>query len=103
MFCFDTGFLALLLLQEASSEKIGAFFAKLPAGQLGVSRWARVELASLIAREVRMGGLVERDALPGIRQFDELVAESFRCKCQTLWITNRPRAHTALRQQIAAW
>lgn len=77
MLYFDTSFLAPLILEEASSAKIEAFFAKLPAGQLYVSHWTRVEFASLIAREVRMGGLVERDALLAIGQFDELVAESF--------------------------
>ncbi len=78
MLYFDTSFLAPLILQEATSENIEAFFAKLPAGQLYVSHWTRVEFASLISREVRMGGLVERDALLAIGQFDELVAESFQ-------------------------
>lgn len=78
MLYFDTSFLAPLILQEATSEKIEAFFAKLPAGQLYVSHWTRVEFASLIAREVRMGGLAERDALLAIGQFDQLVAESFQ-------------------------
>lgn len=77
MFYFDTSFLAPLILQEATSEKIEAFSGKLPAGQLYVSHWPRVEFASLVAREVRMGGLVERDALLATGQFDELVAESF--------------------------
>lgn len=78
MLYFDTSILAPLILQEAASEKIEDFFARLPAGQLYVSHWTRVEFASLIAREVRMGGLVERDALLAIGQFDELVAESFQ-------------------------
>jgi len=38
----------------------------------------RVEFASLIAREVRMGGLAAGDALLAIGQFDELVADSFQ-------------------------
>jgi predicted nucleic acid-binding protein len=78
MLYFDTSFMAPLILQEATSENIEAFFAKLPAGQLYVSHWTRVEFASLIAREVRMGGLVERDALLAIGQFDQLVTESFQ-------------------------
>lgn len=78
MLYFDTSFLAPLILQEATSQNIEAFFAKLPAGQLYVSHWTRVEFASLIAREVRMGGIVERDALLAIGQFDQLVAESFQ-------------------------
>lgn len=78
MLYFDTSFLAPLILQEATSEKIEAFFAKLPAGELYVSHWTRVEFVSLIAREVRMGGLAERDALLVIGQFDEMVADSFQ-------------------------
>jgi predicted nucleic acid-binding protein len=60
---FDTSFLAPLILEEASSAKIEAFFARLPAGELVVSHWTRVEFASLIAREVRMGGFAASDAL----------------------------------------
>ena len=43
-----------------------------------VSHWTRVDFSSLIAREVRMGGLAESDALLVIAQFDELVADSFQ-------------------------
>ena len=78
MLYFDTSFLAPLILEESSSTKIEAFFAKLKADELYVSHWTRVEFASLIAREVRMGGLTEPDALLVIGQFDELVAESFQ-------------------------
>jgi predicted nucleic acid-binding protein len=78
MLYFDTSFLAPLVLEEATSTKIEAFFAKLPAGDLYVSHWTRVEFSSLIAREVRMGGLAEADALLVIAQFDELVADSFQ-------------------------
>lgn len=75
---FDTSFLAPLILEESTSAKIEAFLIKLPVGELCVSHWTRVEFASLIAREVRMGGLVESDALQAIAQFDELVSESFQ-------------------------
>lgn len=78
MLYFDTSFLAPLILEEATSTKIEAFFAKLPVGELYVSHWTRVEFASLIAREVRMGGLAESDALLAIGQFDEMMAESFQ-------------------------
>lgn len=75
---FDTSFLAPLILEESTSEKIEAFFARLPAGELYVSHWTRVEFSSLIAREVRIGGLAEPDALLAIAQFDELMTESFQ-------------------------
>ncbi|MBW8457003.1 MAG: type II toxin-antitoxin system VapC family toxin [Thiobacillus sp.] len=78
MLYFDTSFLAPLILEEATSAKIEAFFAKLPVGELYVSHWTRVEFASLIAREVRMGGFAESEALLAIAQFDELVVDSFQ-------------------------
>ena len=77
MIYFDTSFVAPLILQEVASEKIEVFLAKLPVGELFISHWTRVEFASLIAREVRMGGLAESDALQAIGQFDELVTDSF--------------------------
>ncbi len=75
MLCFDTSFLAPLILEEPTRTKIEAFFVKLPVGELYVSHWTRVEFASLIAREVRMGGLAESDALQAIARFDELVTD----------------------------
>ncbi len=78
MLYFDTSFLAPLLLNEASSSKIESFFAKCSAGELSISHWTRVEFASLIAREVRRGGLAEGDARKVIGQFDELVDASFQ-------------------------
>lgn len=78
MLYFDTSFLAPLILEESTSAKIESFFAKLPVGEMYVSHWTRVEFSSLIAREVRMGGLAESDALLVIAQFDELVADSFQ-------------------------
>jgi predicted nucleic acid-binding protein len=84
MLYFDTSFLAPLILEESTSTKIEAFFAKLPSGEFYVSHWTRVEFASLIAREVRMGGLAEPDALLVIGQFDELVVESFQVLVPTV-------------------
>jgi uncharacterized protein len=54
---FDTSFLVPLILPEATSDKIAAFVRGLPAEEFTVSHWTRVEFSSLIAREVRMGGL----------------------------------------------
>ncbi len=78
MLYFDTSFLTPLLLEEATSSKIEAFFNKCAAGELSISHWTRVEFSSLIAREVRMGGLTAGDASQVIAQFDELVADSFQ-------------------------
>jgi len=74
---FDTSFLAPLILPEATSDKIAAFVARLPTEDFAVSHWTRVEFSSLIAREVRMGGL---DAQAGMRanaRFEAMVEESF--------------------------
>jgi len=78
MLYFDTSFLAPLILEEATSAGIESFIAKLPAGQLYISHWTRVEFSSLISREVRMGGLSKENALAAIDQFDELVKDSFQ-------------------------
>jgi predicted nucleic acid-binding protein len=75
---FDTSFLAPLILEEATSGKVEAFVAKLPAGELCVSHWTRTEFASLLSREVRMGGLMEDSALAAMDQFDSMVGESFQ-------------------------
>ena len=80
MLYFDTSFLAPLILEEATSEKIEAFFVTLPVGSLQVSQWTRVEFASLIAREFRLGGMAQAEALQAIGQFDDMVAGS----CQVL-------------------
>ena len=74
---FDTSFLVPLILPEASSEPIAAFFEKLSDDDLAVSHWTRVEFASLLAREVRMGGLDAEAARTAASQFKAMVDESF--------------------------
>jgi predicted nucleic acid-binding protein len=78
MLYFDTSFLAPLILQEDTSEKVESFVAKLPAGELYVSHWTRTEFASLLAREVRIQALAAADALAALDAFDDLVAASFQ-------------------------
>lgn len=78
MYYFDTSFLAPLILQEATSTRIEAKFAKLEPGMLYVSQWTQVEFASLIAREVRMGGLHAVEADTAMLQFDLLISDSFQ-------------------------
>jgi predicted nucleic acid-binding protein len=74
---FDTSFLAPLILPEATSDKIVAFVQRLPAEELTVSHWTRVEFSSLIAREVRMGGLDVQAAARADARFEATVDESF--------------------------
>lgn len=78
MLYFDTSFLAPLILEEETSEKVEAFVGTLPTGELCISHWTRTEFASLLAREVRMGALAEDNALAAMDQFDAMVAESFQ-------------------------
>ena len=74
---FDTSFLVPLVLPEATSEPITGFFEGLPADALAVSHWTRVEFASLLAREVRMGGLEAAAAREAGSQFETIIEESF--------------------------
>jgi uncharacterized protein len=74
---FDTSLLAPLILQEATSGRIERFVAGLPAGELAISHLTRIEFSSLLAREVRMGGLVGQAARTADAQFETMVTESF--------------------------
>ena len=73
---FDTSFLAPLILPEATSDKIAAFVRRLPAEEITVSYWTRVESSSLIAREVRMGGLDAETATRADARFEAMLDES---------------------------
>ena len=74
---FDTSFLVPLILPEATSEPISAFFEDLSHEDLAVSDWTRVEFASLLAREVRMGSLPPSAAGQASSAFERIVRESF--------------------------
>jgi predicted nucleic acid-binding protein len=74
---FDTSFVAPLILQEATSAKVESFVTRLPAGTLAISQLVRVEFSSLLAREVRMGGLDVKTARVADSQFEAIVKESF--------------------------
>ena len=74
---FDTSFLVPLILPEAASEPIAGFFESLPADDRAVSHWTRVEFASLLAREVRMGGLDPGAAREAGSRFETMIGESF--------------------------
>lgn len=77
MLYFDTSFLVPLILPEAASDRVARFFDGVSAGQLSVSHWARVEFSSLLAREVRMGGLSAQVARQADARFEDMVTESF--------------------------
>ena len=77
MIYFDTSFLAPLVLPEATSDAIAEYVRGLPADQFTVSHWTQVEFSSLIAREVRMGGLDAEAAAQADARFESMVDESF--------------------------
>ncbi|MFN3075996.1 MAG: type II toxin-antitoxin system VapC family toxin [Alphaproteobacteria bacterium] len=77
MLYFDTSFLVPLILPEATSDTIAELVRGLPADQFTVSHWTRVEFSSLIAREVRMGGLGAQAAAQADARFEAMVDESF--------------------------
>lgn len=75
---FDTSFLTPLIREEAASDAIRAFMAGLPAGAASVSDWTKVEFASVLAREVRMGGATIEVARAAQARFDWLIGHSFK-------------------------
>ena len=74
---FDTSFLVPLILPEATSEPISGFLEALSDDDLAISHWTRVEFASLLAREVGMGGLDAGTAREAGSQFERMIGESF--------------------------
>ena len=74
---FDTSFVAPLILPEAASGPVAAFLESLPANDLAVSHWTRVEFCSLLAHEVRMGGLTADTARAADARFETMIDESF--------------------------
>jgi uncharacterized protein len=74
---FDTSFLVPLILPEATSDKIAALVRRLPAEEFTVSHLTRVEFSSLIAREVRIGGLDLQAAARADGRFEAMLEESF--------------------------
>ena len=77
MLYFDTSFLVPLIVPEATSDKIAAFVRGLSAEEFTVSHWTRVEFSSLIAREVRIGGLDVQAAMRADARFEAMLDESF--------------------------
>ncbi len=77
MHYFDTSFLVPLILPEPTSDLIAGFFESLPAAELAVSHWTRVEFSSLLAREVRMDGLSAEAAREADACFETMIEGSF--------------------------
>lgn len=77
MLYFDTSFLVPLFLQEQTSARVEHVFADLAGEHLAISHWTRVEFSSLLAREVRMGGMASAIANEVDAEFETVVAASF--------------------------
>lgn len=76
MIYLDTSFLTPLFREEATSAKVEAFLSRQAAGTLAVSKWAAVEFASLVSRDVRMGALTAGQGRRLIAEFDSMVGAS---------------------------
>ncbi len=84
MYYFDTSFVAPLILPEKHSKRIEDFMRDVPAGNLAVSHWVRVEFASLLARRVRMKELGKAQALGAMDVFEQLLTRSFHVIMPTI-------------------
>ena len=74
---FDTSFLVPLILPEATGDPIAGLLEGLTTEALAVSHWTRIEFSSLLAREVRMGGLSASAAREANSRFESMVAGFF--------------------------
>jgi len=74
---FDTSFLTPLIREEKTSSRVARFMAGLPTGELAISQWTEVEVASLLARHVRMGAIRSDEAREADALFENIVRRSF--------------------------
>lgn len=77
MVYLDTSFVAPLVIAEDSSDAVEALVMKVKSGELATSMWTRIELASLVARKLRMGEFSATSAEAVRREFDRVLKESF--------------------------
>ena len=76
MIYLDTSFIAPLVIAESTSDEIETYLEALNPQELATSDWTQVELASLVARKVRMKELSETEAARIHREFARLLEES---------------------------
>lgn len=77
MLYFDTSFIVPYILPEATSSRIQQFFREHDGEELTISHWTRVEFASMLAREVRLGALPRQAARDADLRFETAMAQSF--------------------------
>lgn len=76
MLYFDASFLVPLVLEESTSDSVERFIEQ-QTEQLAVSSWTQVEVSSVLAREVRMGGLNRDEAIEADAEFESILLETF--------------------------
>jgi predicted nucleic acid-binding protein len=76
MIYLDTSILVPLLVREAVSDAIAAWFAKLPQDKLAISEWTCTEFVSAIGIKVRTGQLDADIARESVQAFRQLADES---------------------------
>ena len=77
MIYLDTSFLVPFYLNEATSEAVETFLLT-AAEKFVVSRWAKVEFASTLARNVRMKLQTEANVKPLMQSFDRDMEVTYR-------------------------
>ena len=77
MIYVDTSFIAPLAIVEDSSEAVEEIIGRVKQGDLATSLWTKIELASIVARKVRMGDYADDKARAIRLEFLEILDESF--------------------------
>jgi predicted nucleic acid-binding protein len=92
MLYFDTSFVAPLVVLEETSARVAEFVRTLPAGQLTISQWTRVEFSSALGIRVRMGRLRPKEAVEADDRFEAATKRSFAVLLPTTDDFDRARA-----------
>lgn len=74
----DASLLVSAYVEEAASGRAEAWLASLAAGQLVTSWWCDAEIASALAKKVRVGALAARDLAPTLRAVRTMLAGAAR-------------------------
>lgn len=77
MHYFDTSFLVPFFVDEPTSSRVEDFLKRQPTGEATISQWTRIEFASAVARQIRIGAMNPEAAREVETAFDSLIAESF--------------------------
>ncbi len=73
----DSSFVAPLLLTEATSEAVEDFIAELGPGGATISEWTLLEIAGVLARQVRIQAMRPISADRAIARLNDLAEASF--------------------------